>query len=375
VARPAGLTRGRAGGGVAHPPAERVRAEEQQARARVPGAGEGVLLALGPVLRVPEVDQPAMPPQLRGVAVNRLARGVRHRIPVALEEAHHRDVAVEELPGSGDAVVRTVVGDRDTLFGAGHHDSVPTSGVQAVATPAVVRLVGRCWELGQQRPRVGRLHDEQAVAPPLARRELGDVDAAGQRRRDHEAERRMPVALGQAGLWPVRARWLGDGRQAAACEHFAPAGAPVPAHPVDADLDAPRARRAHVDPLGLARAKRLLGDIADHRPIGEPADVRRRARQSPRCRAGMRVLLGDRRLGAGGRHQPAIGPGCDASTARRPGRRVRVSAATTPGSNGREQHHNDRGRNAIRREVGRGHGFLELFVMGPPGLEPGTNRL
>jgi hypothetical protein len=53
----------------------------------------------------------------------------------------------------------------------------------------------------------------------------------------------------------------------------------------------------------------------------------------------MRVLLGDRRLGPGGGHQPAIRHGCDASTAASPGRPMPVSTATTPGSNGREQHH------------------------------------
>ena len=139
----------------------------------------------------------------------------------------------------------------------------------------------------------------------------------------------MPVARGQAGLGPASHR-----ARTATIGNLPLASTSRPPLPVDPNPDAPRAWRARVDPLGLAQAKRLLGDVADHPPKGEPADVRRRARQSPGCRAWMRVLLGDGRLRAGGGRQRAMLPGCDASTAARPVRLMRVSAATTPGSNG-----------------------------------------
>ncbi len=94
--------------------------------------------------------------------VHRLARRVGDGVAVALEEPHHGHVTGEELARPGDAVVRAVVGDLDSLGRAGDGDPVAAAGIQAVAAPGVVGLVRRGGQLGQQglrswrpRPRTG----------------------------------------------------------------------------------------------------------------------------------------------------------------------------------------------------------------------------
>ena len=92
----------------AHAPHHGVRGEEGEVRAGVSRAAERVDLALRPVLRVAEVEQHLVPGRLRRVRVDRGPRGVRSVVALALHEADHRQVAVEQLAGAGARLVGPV---------------------------------------------------------------------------------------------------------------------------------------------------------------------------------------------------------------------------------------------------------------------------
>ena len=173
-----GLARGAGGGREAHAPGHRVGADENQVGAAVARSRERALGALRPVLGVPRVEQRARAGELARVRVERVDRRVGDGIAVALEEAHDRHLAEEELPRARLARVGAVVGDFHALRAASGFDR-PAAGVQAVAAPRVVGLPRGGGELGEQLRPPTCSHDEDAVRPrAFGRVELDHVHPA-----------------------------------------------------------------------------------------------------------------------------------------------------------------------------------------------------
>ena len=141
------------------------------------------------------------------------------------------------------------------------------------------------------------------------------------------------VACQRHSVSPVEKRWragrLADRRQGPALKDQPPAGSPVPAHAIDLHRDRARAGGVHVDPLGLTRSDRLLGDVALDRSVGRPAEEARGAGQAPGGGPRRAVLDGDRRRLPLGANQPAIGGG-PAAAPRPPGGRSAAPPCPRP---------------------------------------------
>src|SRR5581483_3070926 len=111
-------------------------------------------------------------------------------------------------------------------------------GVEALATPVVVGLVGRDGQLIDQRRRAAVVtHDEDHVADIAAgRRHLDQVNSRGPRRRRLQRVGDGPVRGDHAGGWVRRRHGLVLAGQVGDGTHQRRAGAGVPADAVDVEV-------------------------------------------------------------------------------------------------------------------------------------------
>ena len=281
-------------------PVDGVRAAEEQRAAGVARAAQRVAHGRRVVLVVPAGDDRREPEGRGRVAVEVGGRGVGDVVALALEPAHHAEVAVAvpvALAGP-HLLVGPVV--RDLHRAGGARDGVGAGGVEVVEGLAAVVVVGLVGRVRQQ------VHDvrgravvadgqDDLVVRAVAADELDDVDAAEPRRRGGQRVGGRPVgAVEQAGVGRRRAGRLGDARQARDRGHQAALVAAVVAGAVDLDVVGRGAGGVDLQRDGLAGLDAALVREALDAALGRRSGVAGAPGGGAR-----EAVLGDDRVGAG----------------------------------------------------------------------------
>ena len=217
--------------GEAHLPVRRVRAEEEDVRAGVAGALDGVALLAVPVFVVAHREERAAAAERVDPSADHVeVGGVAHVVAVALEEGGHVRLVAQHVSRSVVAEVRPVEADRDGLVA---RDGDRAAHVERLALPGVVRLVGGDAGLQVQIAHAIVLHHQRDVgAPAVAANDAHQEEAGDGVRRDRHREGRRPRAAHESRLRVDRAGRLG--RDAGgALGQLARAVSAIPAEPIE----------------------------------------------------------------------------------------------------------------------------------------------